>query len=118
MSDTTPQIEHEPYCDGWACAACNTPDDIPPEHAIPSHVSLAPDEYAAVMALVENPPPPTPALVALMARCRAVAPAEHARAGAQCEREPHAVGNHRVSPRDGLPGAVWSDARSREDGGS
>ena len=51
-------------------------------------------------------------------RCRSTAPAVFAQAGAPCERVPHAAGNHKVAPRDGLPGAVWSDARSREDGGS
>ncbi len=51
-------------------------------------------------------------------RCRHTAPAPFAQAGARCERVPHAAGNHKVAPRDGLPGAVWSDARSRADGGS
>lgn len=138
------KVEHDAYCDGWACAACNAPDDIPPEHAISAAVVLPPAAYEAVVELVNNPPPPTPALVACMAppeerepvtlaeavamtnllrdalgeRCRHTAPDPFAQAGAQCEREPHATGNHTVSARDGHPGAVWSDARSREDGGS
>ena len=119
------------------------PDDIPPEHVITDRVVLPTAAHEAVVELVNNPPPPTPALVACMApegrepvtlaeaiavtnllrdalgdRCRHTAPAPFAQAGARCEREPHPTGNHRVAPRDGLPGAVWSDARSRADGGS
>lgn len=43
------------------------PDDIPPEHVITDRVVLPPAAYEAVVELVKNPPPPTPALVACMA---------------------------------------------------
>lgn len=39
--------------------------------------------------------------------CTAIAPPPHTQAGARCEREQHADGNHKLAARDGKPGAVW-----------